>query len=486
MKNFGESVLKFRNQINLTQEELAKKSKLHITTIKDIETNVLSPTLDTVKKIVDALNLNLSDFFDSNKEERFSKKLYQPIDGNLGNYLISEIVSGEYRRITILSAYAKKSGVDRIKDVLLKFKKEGGEIRCIIGIDQMNTSYEALQDLLLISDSLIIVHNENPSSTYHSKVYMLDKNIKSSNKVWLAIGSNNLTAGGLFINYESCVIDQLDLNNKTDKDGYESTKKAIKYFLEAKNSGLSLHIDSEDILNKLLTNKYIKKENELKLSLKNEYKDSDNNIIREKLFKSDFTFKAPTISDDIKVESSILVPAQLIELKSTEKVLEENSKEIFWFEMRKSTGGSRNILDLSSTAKLLYGDVTPDYLIENSKNIKGGLLFFDLDSSEQTITKNITISYKENKYYPSTILYADNNKSWRLQLKGKSSSDTKALSQYGKTDFVDNILIFTKISTDFYILEILDNNQLEALKNKSIFYALNGHSKNSKMFGKLK
>ena len=486
MENFRKNLLKFRTQANLTQEELAEKSKLHRTTISDIERNTLSPTLDTMKKIADALNLNLYDFFLLSKEERFSKKLYQPMDGNLGSYLISEIDSGEYKRITILSAYAKKSGVDRIKDVLLNFKKEGGEIRCIIGIDQMNTSYEALQELLMISDSLTIVHNENPSYTYHSKVYMLDKNIKNSNKAWLAIGSNNLTAGGLFINYESCVIDQLDLNNKIDKDGYESTKRAIEYFLEAKNSNLSLHIESEDILDKLFLNKYIKKENELKLSLKNEYKDSDNNIIREKLFRSDFTFKAPTINSNTKAESPVSVSLQQIESKPIEITLEESINETFWFEMRKSTGGSRNILDLSSTAKLLYGTVGSEYVIKSSRSIKGGLLFFDLDSSEQTISKNITISYKGNEYYSSTILYAKNNQSWRLQLKGESSSDSKALSQYGRSDFVDKILAFTKISTNYYILEILDSNQLETLKKKSIFYALNGHSKNSKMFGKLK
>jgi hypothetical protein len=162
-------------------------------------------------------------------------------------------------------------------------------------------------------------------------------------------------------------------------------------------------------------------------------------------------------------------------------------EETFWFEMRKSTGGSRNILDLSSTAKLRGGSVlNTRYNNGDSDIIHGGIKFFDMDANQHNATKNVTISFNGNDYFPSTILFASNNQSWRIQLKGESSTDDKALSEYGRHFFMDNILIFHKISTDYYILEVMDSTQLGTLISSSTFYATNGTLKTSKLFGKLK
>ena len=49
--------------------------------------------------------------------------LNQPFQGQLGNILIGKIENSNYNQITIFSAFAKNSGVLRLKSSLEKFKK---------------------------------------------------------------------------------------------------------------------------------------------------------------------------------------------------------------------------------------------------------------------------------------------------------------------------------------------------------------------------
>lgn len=63
------------------------------------------------------------------------------------------------------------------------------------------TSYEALTVLLLHSDSLNVVHSEK-WQTFHSKIYQF----VGSDKGLLIVGSQNLTYGGLWSNFESSLL----------------------------------------------------------------------------------------------------------------------------------------------------------------------------------------------------------------------------------------------------------------------------------------
>ena len=69
--------------------------------------------------------------------------LNQPFQGQLGNVLIDKIDNNSFTNLTIFSAFAKNSGVLRLKASLEKFKKAGGRIKAFIGIDLDGTSYEA-------------------------------------------------------------------------------------------------------------------------------------------------------------------------------------------------------------------------------------------------------------------------------------------------------------------------------------------------------
>ena len=59
----GKRVRFFREQDGLTQAELAEKTGLSDNFIGLIERGIKHPTLDTLNKVADALEVNLSEFF---------------------------------------------------------------------------------------------------------------------------------------------------------------------------------------------------------------------------------------------------------------------------------------------------------------------------------------------------------------------------------------------------------------------------------------
>ena len=89
--------------------------------------------------------------------------LNQPFQGQLGEIIKAEL-SGNYQSLTIFSAFAKNSGVLRLKESLEKFRSLGGRIRAFIGIDLDGTSYEALLNLLALCDELYVIHSESFST----------------------------------------------------------------------------------------------------------------------------------------------------------------------------------------------------------------------------------------------------------------------------------------------------------------------------------
>lgn len=131
----------------------------------------------------------------------------QPFQQVLGFQLIDALNSEKYCAFRFAVAYAKTSGVNRLLPYMQQFKSAGGEIEGVVGIDQCNTSYEALRVLSSVCDQLYVYHSEDWSHIFHVKAYCFEE---SSGKGWLAVGSNNFTAGGLFGNYEASIAAKID------------------------------------------------------------------------------------------------------------------------------------------------------------------------------------------------------------------------------------------------------------------------------------
>ena len=60
-KNFGKRIKIERIKQEISQEQLAELSDLHRTTLGSIENDKTSPTLDSIAKIANALNLTISE-----------------------------------------------------------------------------------------------------------------------------------------------------------------------------------------------------------------------------------------------------------------------------------------------------------------------------------------------------------------------------------------------------------------------------------------
>ena len=65
----------------------------------------------------------------------------QPINGQMGTILIKRLSEQQYKSFIIVSAFAKNSGVLRLKQAILDFRNRGGTVDAFIGVDANGTSY---------------------------------------------------------------------------------------------------------------------------------------------------------------------------------------------------------------------------------------------------------------------------------------------------------------------------------------------------------
>ncbi len=88
----GEKIKRMRNQLGLTQKELADRCELTKGYISQLENDLNSPSIATLTDILSALGSNLAEFFREETEEKivFSKNEFieRDEDGVLWNWLI--------------------------------------------------------------------------------------------------------------------------------------------------------------------------------------------------------------------------------------------------------------------------------------------------------------------------------------------------------------------------------------------------------------
>ena len=93
--------------------------------------------------------------------------------------------------LSIVTAWAKRSGLARVADRLSAFRSRGGSVRMVVGVSEGGATEEGLQLAMDLSDSAFVFHG--PGRTFHPKVY----SASGANQRELLVGSINLTAGGL-------------------------------------------------------------------------------------------------------------------------------------------------------------------------------------------------------------------------------------------------------------------------------------------------
>ncbi|MCA1052783.1 phospholipase D family protein [Priestia sp. 179-F W1.4 NHS] len=243
----------------------------------------------------------------------------QPFEENIGHYL-EKFLNEDYNNFYFMVAYAKNSGVLRLLSHMEGFKANGGKIKGIIGIDQFNTSIEAIENLLDISDELYIYYNESPTVTYHSKVYLFDK---ENSRAQLFVGSSNFTAGGLYTNYETNVYSEFDLKNPQQKVTVSQVLDMFSLYSDIQNNCCK-KVDKELISN-LISKNYIKSENDLKIKKtdKEHTGETGKNRKETKLFGIE-RFYPPTVEK--KVHQKNTKNKKVKEIRNNESKLKEKNR----------------------------------------------------------------------------------------------------------------------------------------------------------------
>jgi len=403
----------------------------------------------------------------------------QPFNGQLGNQLLKLLDSPSYNTLNIVVAFAKNSGVLRIKDSLEKFRERGGKVHAYVGVDLGVTSYEALSNLLLCTDSLNVVHAEK-GQTFHTKIYQF----LGKEKGMIVVGSHNLTGGGLWTNFESSAHISVDMSDPEDIEMLSAQESYFKSLTSLQD--LFMPIAAKDDIEKLLQNGYIAKEVSQQVRSAKAAKEAENH---ERLFGNGVLAPLPRVGTPKKKTTA--APSEATEMQVPAPQVDEN--KTIWFETKKLTGGSRNILDLSMRSLVERGDPkgTPFDLGE-PKFMRGAVEFFGVPPTSTDIQKDITLNFEGVDYTGNTILFPTGdsaNGTWRLQIKGVSPSEDKITDAFrakGEDYYlVEKIVTFTKIKDDYYFISVFPESELEDFEETSRILARNGSTKNAKRLGLL-
>lgn len=403
----------------------------------------------------------------------------QPFNGQLGNRLIELLDSPDYHTLNIVVAFAKNSGVLRIKDSLEKFRERGGKVNVYVGVDLSVTSYEALSALLLCTDTLNVVHSEN-GQTFHTKIYQFLGNEKGM----IIVGSHNLTGGGLWTNFESSALVPVGSSSTEDIEILRSQEDYINGLTSLEDS--FMRIRSKDDLDRLLQNGYISKEIIQQVHYANATAADGK---RERLFGNGVTAVLPRADIPTKRAATGVSKAPTVKVSNPRKKVSET----IWFETKKLTGGSRNILDLSMKCLVERGDPagTP-FELDEPGLMRGAVEFFGINPSSTETRKNITLNFEGVDYAGNTILFPagkNANGTWRLQIKGISPSKEKITDAFrakGEENYlVEKVVTFSKIEDDYYYISIFPESELESFKAASRVLARNGSARNAKQLGLL-
>lgn len=141
----------------------------------------------------------------------------------LGTILISLLNNDPtYDKIWLVSAFANQRAISYLLPSVHNAISNGSEVSIVVGIDHKGTSLEALQSILDLGSDAKVVHNNRPGHTFHPKVYLFEKD---GHQADLFVGSNNLTLGGLYTNYEVATHIIFDLPKEQQE--YERMKLSL-------------------------------------------------------------------------------------------------------------------------------------------------------------------------------------------------------------------------------------------------------------------
>lgn len=157
----------------------------------------------------------------------------------IGDYLRTGLRNHSWSEFRAAVAFVRLSGTQHICPDLSTFSQQG-KVSISVGVDHGGTTVEGLTSLLSavgVREKLWVF--KNPGSTFHPKLYVF-KNAEAADVV---IGSGNMTAGGLYTNYEGAVRLQLVLSEPGDARILKDIENVLNYWSSPK-PGLCMAVDT--------------------------------------------------------------------------------------------------------------------------------------------------------------------------------------------------------------------------------------------------
>lgn len=136
----------------------------------------------------------------------------QPYENRLADWLEERLADPNVHSVRIATAWIKRSALSRLSVSLSAFKQRAEILAGIIGIDEGGATRQGLELALDLFKTVHVFHDPN-RGTFHPKMYLAYGNASAH----LLVGSNNLTAGGLWNNYEAALLAELDFADVVDK-----------------------------------------------------------------------------------------------------------------------------------------------------------------------------------------------------------------------------------------------------------------------------
>lgn len=354
----------------------------------------------------------------------------QPHSKQLGIQLIESIESGKYHQITIMVAYAKLSGVYRVLPYIEKFRNNGGEVRVVVGIDQQHTTYDALQQLMKCADNLFVFHSENITQTFHIKCYWL----KGDNTCWYAIGSNNLTAGGLFSNYELSTICETTGNDalKTNSD-----LEAI-YSVYTNPASSCTHKVDNPFLEQLLQENYIVRELQQRKALIEIAKKTQDRHPKTRLFGNE-AFSAPALPAEYRTEKSS--KSEISHSVEQETIIQEPQRATSTVSADSNNYLIRLIPRAGNRSKQVHFTID---LLEK---------YFCLSPGDMLLVQEMFTNGNVGSIEQRQVVFSQRNKNVKVELAGAAILDTN----YPSNPDTRPILILKRVNDNLFVYMIIMN-----------------------------
>jgi hypothetical protein len=122
-------------------------------------------------------------------------------ESSLYRFLQGALSRPSARRLTVVTAWVKSSGLEYVDPLLAAFHRRGGRSRLITGVDAGIATVEGLRLAVGTFTRSYVVRDAGGGveRTFHPKVYL----VSGTERQELLVGSSNLTAGGMWANYEA-------------------------------------------------------------------------------------------------------------------------------------------------------------------------------------------------------------------------------------------------------------------------------------------